>query len=211
MFLKPARAPTVLGLIIITLGFEMMLYGIASWVWGAETRAFPSPISDTRTFSFAGVIVSELNLVTFCVSVAVITCLAIFFKCTMLGIAMRAVSQNEYASKILGISTTRIYCMTWGVSSVIGAVAGMLLVPIVKLDPNMMLDPLLKGFTAAVVGGMNSLPGAIAGGCFLGLIENLGAAYISTEFKSPIAFFLIVIVLCVRPSGLFSIHYIKRV
>jgi branched-chain amino acid transport system permease protein len=96
-------------------------------------------------------------------------------------------------------------------SSVIGAVAGTLLAPIATLDPNLMLDPLLKGFSAAVLGGMTTLVGAAIGGYILGVIENLFGGYVSLEFKSIVAFMIIVAVLCFKPSGLFARHYVRKV
>jgi branched-chain amino acid transport system permease protein len=93
----------------------------------------------------------------------------------------------------------------------IGAVAGILLAPIATLDPNLMLGPLLKGFAAAVLGGMTSLVGAALGGYILGIIENLFGGYVSVEFKSVVAFMIIVLVLCFRPSGLIARHYVRRV
>ncbi|MDP6730391.1 MAG: branched-chain amino acid ABC transporter permease, partial [SAR324 cluster bacterium] len=99
----------------------------------------------------------------------------------------------------------------WGLSSLIGAVAGILLAPIATLDPNLMLDPLLKGFAAAVLGGMTTLVGAVIGGFLLGVIENLFGGYVSLEFKSVVAFMIIVLVLCFKPSGLFAKHYVRKV
>ena len=99
---------------------------------------------------------------------------------------------------------------TWGISSLVGSVAGLLIAPVI-MQPYMMWDPLLKGFAAAVMGGMTSLPGAVVGAYLLGIIENLFGGYVSIEFKSVVAFFIIVIVLCVRPSGLYARHYVKKV
>ncbi len=100
--------------------------------------------------------------------------------------------------------------MTWGISSLVGAVAGLLLCPII-MQPFMMWDPMLKGFAAAVMGGMTSLPGVVIAAYMLGIIENLFGGYISIEFKSVVAFVIIVLVLCVKPSGLFARHYVKKV
>jgi branched-chain amino acid transport system permease protein len=111
----------------------------------------------------------------------------------------------------MGIPTRRILTFTWGLSSVTGAVAGMLIAPIATLDPNMMMDPMLKGFAGAVLGGMTSLPGAAVGGYLLGLIENFFGGYVSLEFKSVVAFAVIVLVLCIRPSGLFVKHFERKV
>jgi len=110
----------------------------------------------------------------------------------------------------MGIRTHRILMITWGISSLVGCCAGLLIAP-VMLHPYMMWDPMLKGFAAAVMGGMTSLPGAVIGAYLLGIIENLFGGYVSIEFKSIVAFVIIVLVLCFKPSGLFARHYIKKV
>jgi branched-chain amino acid transport system permease protein len=123
---------------------------------------------------------------------------------------MKATQQNPMAAQIMGIRTNRIMMITWGVSSMVGCVAGILISP-VTMQPFMMWDPLLKGFAAAVMGGMTSLPGAVFGAYLLGITENLFGGYVSIEFKSSVAFAIIVLVLCIKPSGLFARHYVKKV
>jgi branched-chain amino acid transport system permease protein len=136
--------------------------------------------------------------------------LYLFFKFSKLGLAMKATQQNSVAAQIVGIRTNRIMMMTWGISSLVGATAGLLIAPTV-MQPFMMWDPMLKGFAAAVMGGMTSLPGAVIAAYMLGIIENLFGGYISIEFKTVVAFVIIVLVLCIKPSGLFARHYIKKV
>lgn len=211
LFLRRAKNPTILGLLVITLGCEMILYGLAAWKWGAEQKSLPFPISDTRVYHLGRVVVSELNLWTFAICIVAMGLLFVFFRYTKVGIAMKATQQNPVSARLMGIRTKRIFSLTWGLSSLIGALAGLLIAPIATLDPYMMLDPLLKGFAAAVLGGMTSLPGAALGGFILGVIENLFGGYISLEFKSVVAFVIIVVVLCIRPSGLLARHYIKKV
>ena len=211
VFLRRAKDPNILNLIIITLGFEMILYGLASWKWGADQKNFAFPISDTDVVTIGNVIISHLNIVTIVVSILLMSILFVFLKYAKLGIAMKATQQNLLAARINGIRTNRILSITWGLSSVIGAVAGMLIAPIATLDPNLMMDPLIKGFAAAVLGGMTTLVGAIIGGYLLGIIENLFGAYVSLEFKSVVAFLIIVIILWFRPSGLLGKHYIRKV
>jgi branched-chain amino acid transport system permease protein len=137
--------------------------------------------------------------------------LFLFFRFTKLGTAMKAVQQNPFAAKAMGIPTRRILTFTWALSSVTGAVAGMLIAPISTLDPNLMMDPMLKGFAGAVLGGMTSLPGAAVGGYMLGLLENFFGGYVSLEFKSVVAFAVIVLILCIKPSGLFVKHFERKV
>ena len=209
--LRPAKTPSLLGLIIITLGIQQILYGTAGWMWGYDTKAFPSPLSDTKVYRVGGVIISEVSLWMLTVSVVLMLALLLFFRYTRMGIAMRAVSQNPTTARLMGVRVSWIFSLTWGIASVLGAVAGILIAPITFLDPNMMLSPLLKAFAAATLGGINSLAGAVVGGGILGILENLVGGYVTPELKESVAFFVIVLVLCVRPSGLLGRHYRRRV
>jgi branched-chain amino acid transport system permease protein len=211
VFLRRAKDPNILSLILITLGFEMMLYGLASWMWGADQRDLPFPVSDFDIVNLGPAVLSYLNIATLLITLVLMLILFLFFRYTKVGIAMKATQQNAMAARINGIRTNRILSITWALSSMIGAVAGILLAPIATLDPNLMLDPLLKGFASAVLGGMTSLVGAALGGYMLGIIENLFGGYVSLEFKSIVAFGIIVLVLCFKPSGLFSRHYVRKV
>ncbi len=211
VFLRRAKDPNILSLILITLGFQMILYGLASWKWGADQRDMSFPVSDFDTISLGPAVISHLNIATIIITLVLMFILYLFFRYTKVGIAMKATQQNAVAARINGIRTNRILSITWAMSSMIGAVAGMLLAPIATLDPNLMLDPLLKGFAAAVLGGMTTLVGAALGGYMLGIIENLFGGYVSLEFKSIVAFGIIVLVLCFKPSGLFARHYVKKV
>ena len=211
VFLRRAKDPNILSLILITLGFQMVLYGLAGWKWGADQRDFSFPVSDFDIINLGPAVVSHLNIATLLITLFLMFLLFLFFKYTKVGIAMKATQQNAVAARINGIRTNRILSITWSMSSVIGAVAGMLLAPIATLDTNLMLDPLLKGFASAVLGGMTTLVGAALGGYILGIIENLFGGYVSLEFKSVVAFGIIVLVLCFKPSGLFARHYVRKV
>ena len=211
-FLRRAKEPTVLGLIIITLGLQMILYGLASWRWGSDQKNFPFPVSDFEVHEFLpGVVISNLNLVTLGWALLLMLLLFAFFRYTKVGVAMKATQQNHTVARIMGIRVNRILMLTWGISSMVGASAAFLIASTDTLDPNLMWNPQLKGFSAAVLGGMTSLPGAVAGGFILGVIENLFGGYVSVEFKSVVAFAVIVLILCVRPSGLFAHHYVRKV
>ena len=211
VFLRRAKDPNILSLILITLGFQMVLYGLAGWKWGADQRDFSFPVSDFDVINLGPAVISYLNIATLLITLFLMFLLYLFFRYTKVGIAMKATQQNAMAARINGIRTNRILSITWSMSSVIGAVAGMLLAPIATLDTNLMLDPLLKGFAAAVLGGMTTLVGAALGGYILGIIENLFGGYVSLEFKSIVAFGIIVLVLCFKPSGLFARHYVRKV
>lgn len=211
VFLRRAKNPTVLGLIIITLGFEMVLMGFAGWKWGPDQRSLPFPVSNIETYNIWGLLISKINFWTILISLVLMFILFLFFRYTKLGIAMRATQQNPIAARVMGIRTKWILSFTWALSSLIGTVAGMLIAALGVLDPPMMMDPLLKGFASGVLGGMTSLFGAALGGAILGIIENLFGGYVSLAFKSVVAFIIIVLMLCIRPSGLLAKHYIKKV
>ncbi|MBU3916921.1 branched-chain amino acid ABC transporter permease [bacterium] len=208
--LRRAKEPNLLGLIIITIGMEFMLVGLVSWKFGADQQIFPFPIGPYDSVSIGGVFVSSLEVVTLVIALLIMAILFLFYRFSKLGMAMKATQQNLVAARIMGIRTNRIMMLTWGISSLVGCTAGLMISPIL-MEPFMMWDPMLKGFSAAVLGGMTSLPGAVAGAYILGIIENLFGGFISIEFKSVVAFAIIVLVLCVKPSGLFARHYVKKV
>jgi branched-chain amino acid transport system permease protein len=208
--LRRAKEPSILGMVVITMGMEMMLLGFVSWKFGADPKSMPFPITPFDSIALGNVFISKLELLTLAMALVLMCVLFIFFRFTKLGLAMKATQQNRTAARLMGIRTNRILMLSWGISSLVGCVAG-LLISAVTMDPFMMWDPMLKGFTAAVLGGLTSLPGTVIGAYMLGIIENLFGGYVSIEFKSAVAFAIIVLVLCVKPSGLFGRHYIKKV
>ena len=210
LILRRAKDPNVLGMIVITIGIEMMILGIVSWKFGAEQKTMPFPIGPYDSYMIRDIFIGQLEALIFVSALVLMTVLFLFFRFSKLGLAMKATQQNSIAARIVGVRTHRILMMTWGISSAVGAVAG-LLISTVMMHPYMMWDPMLKGFAAAVMGGMTSLPGAVVAAYMLGIIENLFGGYISIEFKTVVAFVIIVAVLCFKPSGLFARHYVKKV
>jgi branched-chain amino acid transport system permease protein len=208
--LQRAKEPNILGMIVITIGIEMVLLGFVSWKFGADPQTMTFPISPWESYGLGGVFIKNLDLLTAVIAILVMIILFFFLRYSKLGVAMKATQQNLTAARLMGIRTHRILMTTWGISSLVGCTAGLLISP-VAMSPFMMWDPMLKGFAAAVMGGMTSLPGAVFGAYMLGIVENLFGGYISIEFKSAVAFAVIVLVLCIRPSGLFARHYVKKV
>lgn len=208
--LRRAKEPNILGLIIITIGMEMMLLGFVSWKFGADQRVMPFPISSYDSIIIGEIFISSLDMLTLVVALVIMLCLFLFFRFSKMGVAMKATQMNEHAAALMGIKTKQIRMISWGISSMVGTVAGLLMAP-VMVEPYMMWDPMLKGFAGAVVGGMTSLPGAVFGAYIVGIVEHLFGGYVSIEFKSVVAFVIIVIVLCIKPSGLFARHYVKKV
>lgn len=210
-FLRPAKNPTLLGLIVITIGAQMLLMGLASWKWGAEQKQFSIPFSYKVTYEpISGFIVSQWAIAVFVAAAAVMVFLYFFFQHTKMGTAMRATQQNKHAAKIMGIKTDRVFVFAWAFSSIIGAVAAILLSAKSILDPGFMMESFLRAFASAVLGGLMSIPGVLIGGFIMGLIENF-FGFVWPAWKPITAFVVIVLVLCVRPSGLFAKHYVKKV
>lgn len=205
------QGANLLGLVILTLGLALVIQGIVVYVWGAEPTSLPFPISDTRTYRVGPVIVSQLSLATMAAGLTGSLLLYLLVQRTRLGLAMRATSENLMAAQTLGIPTRLILGAAWGVACVLGAVAGVFLAPALLLDPAFMLDPFLKGFAAAVLGGLNSLPGAVLGALLLGLAESMAGAYLTIQFKNTLAFLIIIAVLLVRPEGLLGREFKERV
>jgi branched-chain amino acid transport system permease protein len=209
--LRPAKEPTVLGLLILTLGAEMLLMGLAGWKWGAEQKDFPFLLSVSDTVQiFPGFALNSWTIGVFVLTTVVMVLLFLFFRYSKLGIAMRATQQNENAAKIMGIKVERVFSITWGMSSLIGALAAMFFAARSVLDPNFMMEPFMRAFAAAVLGGLTSIPGVVIGGLILGIIENF-FGYMWPEWKPIVAFVVIILIITVRPSGLFSKHYVKKV
>jgi branched-chain amino acid transport system permease protein len=130
---------------------------------------------------------------------------------TRIGLAMRATSENLPAAQTMGIPTRKVLAFSWGLAALLGVIAGLFLAPALLLDPFFMLEPFLKGFAAAILGGLNSLPGAIVGGLILGVAESLAGGFISIAFKNTMAFVIIILVLLFRPEGLLGKEFKERV
>ena len=210
-FLRPAKDPTLLGLIVITIGVQLLLAGLAGWKWTANQQAFTIPFSYQITYElFAGFVISQWAAAVFVIASIIMTFLFLFFKFTKLGTAMRATQQNKHAAKIMGIKTDRVFAFAWALSSVIGVTAAMLISARTILDPDFMMEPFLRAFAAAVLGGLMSIPGVLIGGGIVGLLENF-FGYAWPSWKPITAFVIIVLVLCFRPSGLFAKHYVRKV
>ena len=201
----------LLGMVALTLGLALILQGVAVYIWGAEPVSLPFPISSTETYRVGVVVVSQLALATMAAGIVGSLLLYLLVQKTRLGLAMRATSENLMAAQTLGIPTRLVLSVSWGVASALAVVAGIFLAPALLLDPFFMLDPFLKGFAAAVLGGLNSLPGAVVGALILGVAESLTGGYLTIQYKNTLAFIIIIVVLLVRPEGLLGKEFKERV
>lgn len=197
--LRPARSGS--SVIVATLALYMIFSAVAGMVWGWDPQPFPA-VFQGDPFTVLGIVISRENVFNLAITVVLMLSLFLFFRFTMTGIAMRALSQNPVASSLMGISIDKLFPLTWALSGILGGVAGFLVAPTTFLDTNMMSVLLLKAFTAAVLGGLTSYPGVVIGGLCLGVLENLVAGYISTDLKDTFSFVLLLGVLCIRPEGI---------
>jgi branched-chain amino acid transport system permease protein len=203
----------VLTVVIMTIGLVLTFNGLASLIWSAEIRAFPSPFPN-ETWQIGGVSISQQDVGTFGVVVGLVVLLWAFFQFTKVGLALRASALNPEASRLVGVRVGWMLAIGWGLAAMLGAVAGMLAAPTVLLDPNMMQAILIYAFAAAVLGGIDSPLGAVAGGLLLGVGLNLIGTYsdfVGADLKLPVALLIILIVLLVRPAGLFGKPVTRRV
>ena len=211
--IAPVANASVLTVVIMTIGLVLTFNGLASLIWSAEIRSFPSPFPN-ETWQIGGVSISQQDVGTFAVVLVLVALLWAFFQFTKVGLALRASALNPEASRLVGVRVGWMLAIGWGLAAMLGAVAGMLAAPTVLLDPNMMQAILIYAFAAAVLGGIDSPPGAVAGGLILGVGLNLIGTYsdfVGADLKLPVALLIILIVLLVRPAGLFGKPVTRRV
>lgn len=204
------RGESVVTLIIITIGASILLRGLAGLVWDKNLHALPA-FSGERPIAVAGATIVPQSLWVLGVTLAVVAALWWFFNRTLHGKAMLATSHNRLAAQLVGISVRRVLLVSFGLSAALGALAGILIAPITftAWDVGVMLG--LKGFAAAILGGLGSGPGAVLGGLALGLLESLSAGYVSSAYKDVIAFGIMLAVLVLMPGGLLGRRFAERV
>ena len=201
---KPLRQAKSLAVLITAIGMSYLLQNTALLIWGANPKVFPSLIPFETIKLFDGQLyIKPETLVTILANVVIMVALTLFISKTKMGKAMRCVSEDRGAAELMGINVNRTISVTFAIGSALAAIAGLLLCSSYpQLMPTTGSMPGIKAFTAAVFGGIGSVPGAMLGGVLLGLIEIFGKAYISTELGDAIVFAVLIIVLLVRPTGL---------
>ena len=209
---KPLREASLFSHIVVFIALFAILNSLAGFIWNFTIKSFPSPFSSRPLFGSDLISMHDAGMIL--VTLIMLVLLYVFFRYTRIGLAMRATAANPELARLVGIRVGWMVALGWGMAAAIGAVAGMLIAPVVFLEPNMMLSILLYGFAAAVVGGLNSPFGAVIGGFCVGIIENLAGTfipYVGRELKLTIALALIVAVLALKPSGLFGRTVVNRV
>ena len=208
--IRPVENAPVLAVVVVFIGLLVILNSVAGWIYTYTIKSFPSPFPAEPLFGIRYMSAHQLGAIG--VTLVVLAVLYVFFRFTPVGLAMRAAAQNPVSSRLVGIRVGWMLALGWGLAAAVGAVAGMMIAPIVYLDPNMMSGILLYAFAAALLGGIDSPVGAVVGGFVVGVLENvLGAFVIGNELKLSVALVLIIGVLLVRPSGFFGKVHVTRV
>ncbi len=208
--IRPMHDKPALSVVVVFIGLLVIFHSLAGWLFGYTIKQFPSPFPSDAWFGSAMMSAHEMGAIG--VTLLVVVLLFAFFRFTPLGLAMRAAAQNAASSRLVGINVGRMLMLGWGLAGAIGAVAGMMVAPVVFLDPHMMTGVLLYAFAGALIGGIDSPVGAVLGGFIVGVLENLIGTYVvGTELKLSVALVLIVGVLIVKPSGLMGRKLVTRV
>jgi branched-chain amino acid transport system permease protein len=197
--------------VVVFIALLLILNSVTGWIYTYTIKTFPSPFPAQPVF---GRYLSSHEFGAILVTLVVLALLYAFFRFTPLGLALRAAAENPESSRLVGIRVGWMLALGWGIAAVLGAVAGMMIAPVVFLDPNMMQTILLYAFAAAVLGGLDSPLGAVVGGILLGVtITMLGryVGFIGSTLKLPAALLLILVLLLVRPGGLFGSVTVRRV
>jgi len=210
VLLKPLETAPVLSLVVCFIALLSIFNALAGTIWSYTIKQFPSPFPPKDIFGDGLVSVQQLGVVA--VTLIMLGILTVFFRYTTLGLAMRAAAQNAASARLMGVRVSWMLALGWGLAASIGGIAGMLVAPIVFLDPNMLTGILVYGFAGALVGGIANPIGAVAGGFIVGVLENLVGSYvIGNELKLTFALIVVVGVLLLKPAGLFGQVIVRRV
>jgi branched-chain amino acid transport system permease protein len=211
--IRPVENKPILTIVIVTLGLLVICNSVAGWIWTYVQKPFPSPFP-AKPLRVGTIVFGAHDLGEIAVTLVVLLLLYGFFRFTPLGLAMRAAAQNPVSSRLVGIRVSWMLALGWGLAAAFGAVAGLMVAPILTLEPNMMGGIQIYAFAAATLGGFTSPVGAVVGGFIVGVVENLVGTYvkfIGTELKLTVALAMIIVVLLVKPSGLFGRSQVRRV
>ncbi|SJZ30564.1 amino acid/amide ABC transporter membrane protein 1, HAAT family [Enhydrobacter aerosaccus] len=209
---RPIKNADVVSLVLATIGLAFVVRGAARVIWGGkgDYLSFP-PITSPDPISFGEIMVIPQQIAVLAGAIVIMLVFAAFFRLTRAGKMMQAAADNAKASKLVGIRVDRIYMLSFGTGAAIAAAAAVLMAPLTLLYPDMGFSFFIKGFAAAVLGGLTSLPGAVLGGFCIGVIEALAGGYINSSFMEVSAFIVIMFVLVVRPTGLLGLKGMRRI
>jgi branched-chain amino acid transport system permease protein len=207
--IRPVENAPVLAAVVVTIALLLIFNSVAGWIYSYTVQDFPSPFPDRPVF---GALITTRDLGIIAVTLIMLLLLFLFFRFTSTGLAMRAAAQNPASARLCGIRVGHMLAIGWGLAAALGATAGIMVAPVLFLDPNMMGGVLLYAFAGALLGGITSPAGAVIGGLVVGVTENLVGTYlIASQLKLTVALALIVLVLVFKPNGLFGTAIVRRV
>jgi len=213
VLIRPVQHRSVIALVIVTVGLFILIDGLVTWKWGADLKFMQAPFGN-QVYHAGGVSFSRQDLGVLLVSILSVILLWVLFQFTKLGLAMRAAALRPAAAALVGVRVDWMLAVGWGLAAVLGAVAGLMTEPTQFLQPTMMQAILLYAFAAAVLGGLESPAGSVVGGLALGVFLNLAGQYVgfaTSELRLPIAFVVLLVVLLLKPTGLFGRKQVRRV
>jgi len=211
VLISPLIGEPTFSIVMVTIGFGILARSVVSMIpgWGTDTYGFKTPFAD-KNLRAADIVVSWEHLAIISITLVAVVIFYAFFKYTRVGVALQATAQNQLAAVYMGISIKRVFTIAWAISAVMAGVAGILLAPVTFVHMNMGFIG-LKAFPAAVLGGFGSIPGAIVGGLIIGVTESLAGIYLPIGWKDIAAYVILILVLIIRPQGLFGIQERKKV
>jgi branched-chain amino acid transport system permease protein len=205
---RPIMAAPIFSIVIATIGASTVMRSAAGIVYGYDVLPLPTMFSkDPIRLGVLNFTIMDVGVIG--CSLVIMLALYLFFKLTKMGMAMRATAQSQTAAQLMGVSVKHIFSLTWAISAAIGGIAGVLIAPIIYLDPHLGTIG-VKAFAGAILGGFGSIPGAIIGGVLLGILENLSGYFFNAGIKQVSTYILLILVLIVRPSGLFGAVAVKK-
>lgn len=210
LLIRPMGNAPHVSLAMMTVALSFLLRGIAELFYGGQVLSLP-PILSFPPVDVAGIIVTTQDIVITGITLVFVAVFFVFFQRTRIGRVAQAASANARGAALVGINVGRFYGMMWGISAALGAVAGILIAPITLLYPDMGAGVLIHAFAAMTLGGFGSFPGAVVGGLLIGVLEQLAGGYLSTSMIDMFAFLVIIVVLLIRPTGLFGYKEVQRV
>jgi branched-chain amino acid transport system permease protein len=209
IFMRPLMGEPVFSIAILTVGISIIIRTLAGMIWGFDAVKLPLYASE-KPLSFMGLVLAQSHLMIIITTILIIIALGVFLKYFKLGIAMKAVGLNQLASLYLGVNIKRFLSLNWVLASVFGCIAGILISPIIYLNPDLGIVG-IKALPAAILGGFRSILGAIIGGVIIGLAENVASGYLPTWIKDIVPWCILFVILIIRPYGIFGSEEVKRV
>ena len=210
IFIRPAAKASLVSKMIITLGLIMIINGLASAIFSTDSHYLRKAVV-LPNIKLGGVVIQPNALFIIAVTIFIMAVLFYLIKNTMFGIALRATAQNEKTAKLMGIPVSKVYSLSWIIATVLGAIAGVLIATTTNVSTTMMMEVHLKSFIAAVLGGFGSFIGPVVGGFIIGIFDNLVGYYLSLQWKTVIVYGLLILILIVKPTGLFGKAHRKKV